>query len=249
MKDSRLFIKVHNGFPEHPKTVGLSDKAFRTVVEFWAYCHRNGTDGKVPLALFKRLSPKVRKELLTDYAILHETHLEMRDYLEHQQSAQEVKELTEARQAAGRLGGKAKANRLANAKQKPDEPLPDIDIDVEKETNTRPNYADEFIDFYMEYPRKEARVKAEQAYLKARKTVDAATILAGLERYKKACEGKERQYIALPASWLNAGRWDDDYGTIEPVKAAVWSPPDWDAIAARDEEERKLAESGRGGHF
>lgn len=134
-----MWIKVANGFPEHPKTVGLSDKAFRTVVEFWCYCHRNNTDGRVPLVMFTRLPPKVRRELLVHYVVAHEDHIEMHDYLTHQQSAEEIAELKAKRQRAGRAGGKARAQRQAsakaNAKQNgsPAQPDLDIDIDIEKE--------------------------------------------------------------------------------------------------------------------
>ena len=48
--DYRLFIKIHNGFPEHPKTGGLSDRAFRNLIELWCYCSRNLTDGIVTKA-------------------------------------------------------------------------------------------------------------------------------------------------------------------------------------------------------
>jgi len=137
VSDSRFWIKVHDGFPEHPKTVGLSDRAFRAVVEFWCYCHRQNTDGKVPLPLFKRLPAKVRQELLADYAVMHENHIEMHDYLVHQQSSEQVKQLTETRRAAGKLGGLAKAKRVASAKQTAKQTdskaLLDIDIDIERE--------------------------------------------------------------------------------------------------------------------
>lgn len=58
--EGRLFIKVHNGFPEHEKTGALSDRAFRNLIELWCYCSRNLTDGKVSNAhANKILSRKV----------------------------------------------------------------------------------------------------------------------------------------------------------------------------------------------
>jgi len=60
MSDYRLFIKLHNGFPEHPKAVGLTDRAFRNLIELWCYCSRNLTDGLVPKSQTKKiLTPKV----------------------------------------------------------------------------------------------------------------------------------------------------------------------------------------------
>lgn len=220
MADDRYFIKVHDGFPEHPKTIGLSDKAFRAVVEFWCYSHRQETDGKIPLALFNRLPPKVRKELLVDYAIMHETHVEMHDYLEHQQSAQEIAELRKKRSEAGRLGGKTKANRLAsakaNAKQTGSKPVADKDIDKDLATNVakskdaqaRPR-PDEFLDWYLEYPRKTGRAAAERAYAKARERVSAETLLAGVRAYA-ADPNRVPEFTKHPATWLTGGCWDDE---------------------------------------
>ena len=81
------------------------------------------------------------------------------------------------------------------------------------------------MEFYLAYPRKEARPNALRAYVKARKDTPADVILAGVQRYVKAVEGKERQYIALPATWLNGRRWEDD---LSPVAG---KPSPWDSWA------------------
>ena len=83
----------------------------------------------------------------------------------------------------------------------------------------------DFVEFYLAYPRKEARPNALKAYVKARKDTPADVILAGVQRYVKAVEGKERQYIALPATWLNGRRWEDD---LAPVAG---KPSPWDSYA------------------
>lgn len=67
----------------------------------------------------------------------------------------------------------------------------------------------EFLDWYLEYPRKEARAKAEQAYFKARAKVSADVLMDGVKRYA-ADPNRERQFTKLPATWLNGGCWDDD---------------------------------------
>jgi hypothetical protein len=69
---------------------------------------------------------------------------------------------------------------------------------------------EEFDQWYSGYPKKEAKAAAKKAFATARKNVDFDTLMAGLERYVKSVKGKDRQYIALPASWLNAGRWEDE---------------------------------------
>jgi hypothetical protein len=231
MSDDRLFFKLHNGFPEHPKTIELSDKAFRQLIEAWCYCSRNLNDGFLTKSqFFKFFSPKSRGELMTVGFVRAEENLYvMHDYLEHQQSAQEVADLRERRRLAGAKGGKAKANGLASAKQMPEQtpskPLADIDVDTDTDeieakasiTKVR----DEFIDWYLVYPRKASKGLAEKAYIKARKTVPAEVLLAGAEQYA-ADPNREDQYTKLPASWLNAGCWEDgplpERGTTQPAR-------------------------------
>lgn len=69
---------------------------------------------------------------------------------------------------------------------------------------------EEFDRWYALYPRKEAKAAGRKAFAKARKSADMDTLVTALERYVTSVKGKERQYIALPASWLNAGRWEDE---------------------------------------
>jgi hypothetical protein len=63
------------------------------------------------------------------------------------------------------------------------------------------------------YPKKTARTKAEQAWLKLKPSPKLVeTILAVLEKQKKSPEWtKERgQFVPHPASYVNARRWEDE---------------------------------------
>lgn len=68
---------------------------------------------------------------------------------------------------------------------------------------------DEFMDWYLAYPRHEARGQAEKAYTKARRLVQADLLLSAAERYA-ADPNRESSYTKLPATWLNAKCWEDD---------------------------------------
>ena len=237
MSNDRLFFKLHNGFPEHPKTIELSDKAFRQLIEAWCYCSRNLNDGYLTKSQFLRFfSPKSRGELTAvGFVREEENQYVMHDYLEHQQSAKQVADLRERRRMAGAKGGKAKANSLASAKQKveqmPSKSLPDIDVDIDVDrTEAKASVSsarDEFIDWYMAYPRKASKGLAEKAYLKARKKVGADVLLDAAERYA-ADPNREDAFTKLPASWLNAECWDD--GPLPTRGATVFQPrPDHSA--------------------
>lgn len=101
------YIRVDVLLMEHPKVEGLSDKAFRALIDLWCYCGRQRTDGIVTERRWKRWPPKVRDELVKaglaetmgigDGAVMH-------DYTEHQRSRAEIDELVSARAQAGRKG-------------------------------------------------------------------------------------------------------------------------------------------------
>lgn len=65
--------------------------------------------------------------------------------------------------------------------------------------------------FYQAYPKRRARGKAQQAYTKAISLgATAEELLAGAKRYAVEVRGKESQFVAFPASWLNQQRWLDE---------------------------------------
>jgi hypothetical protein len=79
---------------------------------------------------------------------------------------------------------------------------------------------DNFETFWKLYPRKEGKGEAREAFAKALKGANADAICKGLERQLPAFRVRERKFIAMPSTWLNQGRWDD-----EPEGAARPSPP------------------------
>jgi hypothetical protein len=119
--DPRTYIKLHDGMPDHPKVVGLSDAAFRAYVELLCYCSRYLTDGDVPTQVVRKIAAaKIQSELVAaGLAEESPKGMAMHDYLEHQRSAEQAAEMRQKRQVAGKKGGEAKANALALAKQTP----------------------------------------------------------------------------------------------------------------------------------
>lgn len=136
------FIKVHNGFPEHRKTAGLSDKAFRHLIEAWCFCSRTMNDGIITKPQARRIfSAKTLQELAAEGWITESAEsVEMLDYLGHQMSAAQVADLREKRALAGKLGGVAKAKALASAKanalQDAGKDVPDRDRDRDRDRET-----------------------------------------------------------------------------------------------------------------
>lgn len=77
---------------------------------------------------------------------------------------------------------------------------------------------DGFAEFWELYPRKTAKGAAEKAWPKAVKRAgDPDRIVQGLRDLLPTLSRSEPQFIPHPATWLNAGRWEDE---IAPRRAA-----------------------------
>jgi hypothetical protein len=84
---------------------------------------------------------------------------------------------------------------------------------------------DTFLVFYQAYPKRRARAKAEAAYTKALSLgATADELLAGAKRYAAEVRGKESQFVAFPASWLNQQRWLDEPENKPTVVSGPWKP-------------------------
>ena len=66
-----------------------------------------------------------------------------------------------------------------------------------------------FEEFWTTYPRREAKGAARKAWDKAIKRATPEAITAAAARYRDH-PGREPQYTAHPATWLNADRWTDE---------------------------------------
>jgi uncharacterized protein YdaU (DUF1376 family) len=67
-----------------------------------------------------------------------------------------------------------------------------------------------FAEFWQAYPRRADKAKAEQSWSKQGLDAIADEVIAGAVSYAKAKVGTEPQFIALPSTWLNGKRWQDE---------------------------------------
>ena len=87
--------------------------------------------------------------------------------------------------------------------------IPNININKNKNKNI--SYTEEFKNFWNEYPRKQQKGKAFEAWLKIRNPIpDIQEVLTTLEKYKKTNQWQDTQFIPLPATWINGRCWEDE---------------------------------------
>ena len=68
----------------------------------------------------------------------------------------------------------------------------------------------EFNKFWNYYPRKTEKLAARKAFDKACELVTPAVIVAGAERLANDPNLPPKQFVPYPATWLNAGQWEDE---------------------------------------
>ncbi len=95
----------------------------------------------------------------------------------------------------------------------------EVDIDKEKRSNTLVHPQQSFKQFWTLYPKKIGKKAAMKAWDKAKDKPPIEIILQKLSEQIKSEQWKKEngQFIPLPATWLNQGRWDD-----EPLKKSKW---------------------------
>jgi hypothetical protein len=87
---------------------------------------------------------------------------------------------------------------------------PKGDISSDKRKSEDPDSDPAFMRFYKSYPRRESKKSAYKAWKSAIRSVDPETIIAAASRYAIARNNEDPQFTPLPASWINAGKWDDE---------------------------------------
>jgi uncharacterized protein YdaU (DUF1376 family) len=131
---------------------------------------------------------------------------------------EKVDETSRRRSEAGKKGGRPKAIENKQNEQKagfdfdkagPKQPEPEPEP-LRERGKPLSSAPDGFEEFWSAVPRKVAKDKAMPAYARALRKADARTLISAMRRYAQSRIGEDPKYTAHPASWLNAGRWEDE---------------------------------------
>jgi hypothetical protein len=137
--DSRFWARFTLDFADSPKIACLSDSAFRTLVEMILYSQRLLTDGVIRADVARKRWPSESlTELLSNDSanpslLERDGDLIIHDFLDHQESREEIESRKRRNQANGRRGGLAKSKRKASESisESPSENVADIDRDID----------------------------------------------------------------------------------------------------------------------
>lgn len=250
--------KVDDKLYSSPKWMQVSKGGKALWVSALSWCMAQLTDGAVPKRTCSMLGASTQDaRSLVEAGLWTETQdgYQFHDWLDYQPSREQVLNERKAagerqRRARERAKESRKSHGVTNSVTHGEvHPLVTGDVTVpptrpDPTPNTHDRFAEfadngdenpSFAEFYSEYPRREARKKASTAFSKAiAGGADPQTIIAKAKIYAQAVKDHERKHIALPATWLNGERWDDE---IElPPTGSEGGPSIWDRIQPRQNE-------------
>jgi hypothetical protein len=127
------WVRVDDGFTEHPKVIGLSDAAFRLHIHGMCYSARQLTDGLIPSQWLRGTGRKPKAVLeLVSAGLWDEIEggYRIHDYLEYQVSRDQV--LYKRNEAAARMqkvranNGEVRANNATGSREPASTPSPPL---------------------------------------------------------------------------------------------------------------------------
>jgi hypothetical protein len=108
------WVKLDDGFETNPKIVRAGNESAGIFCRILAHCGRHLTDGKIVSEVAVSIAgSKAKVDKLVEIGlleVLHDGRYHVRDFLEFNPSADEVEGKREAKQRAGRAGGRASAD-------------------------------------------------------------------------------------------------------------------------------------------
>ena len=226
------WVKIDDAFPEHPKVVPLSDRAFRIHVRALCYCARNLTDGRVPRGAEQLLGCTLAQigELVT--AGLWDVRPDgwaVHDYLQYNPSREQV--MVERGAAKARLDRwrNGRSNGVSNGVSSPSPvPVPVRTTTLSKESSVvrghsprekRPQLIDD------DFRQRMVAAYPHQPRAQVLEAIDDAMAHKSYDKWKD----KERYVMSwLRRQWPKGEEHENAKG-----RATSDSPYTWDAFAKR----------------
>jgi len=210
-----------------------------------SWCCQQLTDGIIPGHIAVTLGTKQQATALVSaglWDLLEDGSYSFHDWDKYQPSAAEVRaerqDKHEKKVAAGRAGGLAsgvarrkhtrsnlEAEGEANAKQN-EAPTRTRPEPLESPSDSPPVAAlpERFDEFWQAYPRRVGKGQAVKAWKSAVRKSDPGMIITAAISYAATQQGKDPQYVAHPATWLNGERWLDEAPSHLRVVGDAWYP-------------------------
>lgn len=103
----RRFIFVDAELPDHPKVIGLTDKAFRLLITTWCWSRAYRTEGLVPAAKWKASATRAARTELVKAGLVDEAfdgNVIVHDWDDWQRTSEQIAAVREAKKVGGAKG-------------------------------------------------------------------------------------------------------------------------------------------------
>lgn len=237
------WFKVDDDLAFHRKIVAAGNAAVGLWTRAGSWCAQQLTDGFVPAHMVPLLGTTTQAAKLVKVGLWVEVDggFQFHQWNENgrQPTSQSVRE---SRERAAERQAKWRAQKSANAqvngvRNGVTPPLvtpsvtgvvtgaPTRPVLSTKEPSLAPLAEDHFEAFWKAYPRRVEKLAARKAWKAAlKRKTSPEKIITAAEAYANRTRDTEPRFIKHPASWLNAGAYDDETATPAP------SLPSFDAI-------------------
>lgn len=222
------WVRLDDGYPEHPKVADLSDAAFRADVEGTCFSSRSRRDGHIPSGVALRLWGKGPITELIAAGKWHEGRgcgsetcisgtgdgYVVHDFLAYNDPDFVRDARSNAARNAARMRWEGQAQEDAGRSAMRNAEMPDSAmrtyIGEGGSRGSKNMESDEFIEFYEHvYPRRQGRGAARKAWVSAIRKANPQDIIAGAHRFADD-PNREPAFTPHPSTWLNQERWSDD---------------------------------------
>lgn len=246
------WVKLDDGFYDHPKIATVSNAAVGVWCKGLAYCNRQLTDGFIPARVLRAMCDGDEIAELVEAGLLdvEERGWRFHDYHDFQPSRDEALTLAEKRSAAGQAGAAKRwgtdSKSYGNGHGKPDGkghsnghgkpmanlcPVP-VPVPQNKPQPSASAFDSDFEAVWRLYPRKVEKQKALKAYQARRRAgVAPERLLAAVTHYAEARTSTEQRFIKHGASFLGAdgpwSEWVDGNPEAEAQKVAANQEQAW----------------------
>ena len=241
------WVRIDDNFPEHPKVIGLSDKAFRLYITALCYSNRYLTDGILPLNTVKSFanSRHISSLIASNLWELSENFIKILSYDEYQFTKERVLTKRETdRKRLEKYRSKLSSPSVVTPLQTSEKlsPIP-IPIPIPKKDKDIPASPSEieFNSFWEIYPRRQAKGAAAGAWKKALKKASAQTIIEGAMRFSSD-PNRNPEFTPHASTWLNQERWGDD---PLPAKSGTHTRTESSVMLALEIAQRFTDEDGK----
>lgn len=231
------WAKVDDRLHAHPKWRRASKGARALWTTALSWCSSFPSDGEVPADMLAYLGgTPAEAKILVEVGLWNETSggFSFHEWAERNPDSASTRAALAKKSEGGRRGNHTKWHVKRNVLvpgcefcESDDRSHTDSDSDrsttrpvpvpVPIRERTSPAVPDTFDSWWASWPRKEARAKAQTAYGKALKSIDADKLARLTAEWFEARPDLEPRFIPLAASWLNARRWEDERPTSAPT--------------------------------